>query len=82
MISHIKSHSRARVRVPQSSVNVNFQPIFSAIARKTGQNRPIINIIQIMRKTLRRDAALLIFSPPLICIRALAFATTPSHIEA
>ena len=82
MISHTKSQSRARARMPQSSKKVNFQLIFSAIARKTGQNRPIINIIQIMRKTLRRDAALLIFDPPLICIRALAFATTPSHIEA
>jgi len=70
------------VRVPQSSTNVNFQPIFAAIAKKTSQNGPIINIIQIMRKTLRRSAALSAFSPPLIFIRALAFATTPSHTEA
>ena len=80
MISHTKSHSRRRVRVPQSSINVNFQLIFAAIAKKMGQNRPIINIIQIMRKTLRRDAAFLLFDPPLILSATGAKANVlPTH---
>tara|TARA_B100000212_G_scaffold162885_2_gene122548 strand:- start:9785 stop:9991 length:207 start_codon:yes stop_codon:yes gene_type:complete len=67
--------------MPQSSKKVNFRPDFSAIAKKMGQNEPKINIIRIMRKTRCRDAALSIFSPPLLFVRAPAFATTPSQIE-
>ena len=59
------AHACVRVRVPQSSDSVKLFRKFFRKCSKIRENRPIFNIIYIMRKTIFLRRSIYDFDPPL-----------------